>query len=209
MNAQIHGGQVFAASRRRGLPVARILDLSANINPLGPSLKALRRLRRDLDLIRFYPDTDTSELRNIMVKPEVIDSNCILFGNGATSLLHLIPRVLKPRTAIVLEPGFSEYSAALERASCRIHRLLLRPEIGFQLDRGALFETLHRKRPNLIVVGNPNNPTGTTIPHALLSELIHACWAHHICLVVDESFIDFTPNPSRASDADCLDRRHE
>lgn len=201
MNAQIHGGQVFAASRLQGVPLARILDFSANINPLGPSPKALERLRRDLDLIRFYPDTETRQLRDLVAKQEAIDGSSILFGNGATALLHLIPRALKPRSAVVLDPSFSEYSSALERAGCKIRRLSLRPETGFQLDRDALLKILHRKRPNLVVLGNPNNPTGTTIPRRSLSELIDACSAHQICLVVDESFIDFTPHPSRVFEA--------
>ena len=201
MNPQIHGGQVFAASRLQGVTVGRILDFSANINPLGPSPKALQTLRRDLDVIRFYPDAENRELRDLVAKQQAINGSSILFGNGATALLHLIPRALKPRTAVILDPSFSEYSSALERAGCKIRRLFLRPETGFRLDRDALLKVLDRNRPNLVVLGNPNNPTGTTIPRRILSELIDACSAHQICLVVDESFIDFTPHPSRVFDA--------
>ena len=201
MNAQIHGGQVFAASRLQGVPVGRILDFSANINPLGPSPKALQTLRRDLDVVRFYPDAENRELRDLVAKQQAINGSSILFGNGATALLHLIPRALKPRTAVILDPSFSEYSSALERVGCKIRRLFLRPETGFRLDRDALLKVLDRNRPNLVVLGNPNNPTGTTIPRRILSELIDACSAHQICLVVDESFIDFTPHSSRVSEA--------
>jgi threonine-phosphate decarboxylase len=201
VNASTHGGQVFAAARLQGVPPDSILDFSANINPLGPSPKALRRLRRDLSLIRFYPDVENKELRDVVANQVAVNGDCILFGNGATALLHLIPRVLKPRAAVVLEPGFSEYSAALERASCRIARLRLRPEAGFQLDRAALFEALRRTRPDFLVLGNPNNPTGTVLPPPLLSELISVCSQRRIHLVLDESFIDFTPYPSRVADA--------
>jgi threonine-phosphate decarboxylase len=201
MRAPVHGGQVFSAARRHNVPLADILDFSANINPFGPSPKALQRLRRDLDVIRFYPDTENWELRDLVSKQEAIDSGCILFGNGATHLLHLIPRVLKPRTALVLEPGFSEYGSALERAGCRIHRLLLRPQADFRLDRETLFRMLDRSRPQLLVLGNPNNPTGSILPPPLLSELIDACSKRHINLVLDESFIEFAPYPSRALEA--------
>jgi threonine-phosphate decarboxylase len=201
VNAPTHGGQVFAAARLQGVSPDKILDFSANINPLGPSPKALRRLRRDLALIRFYPDAENRELRDVVASESAINGDCILFGNGATALLHLIPRVLKPRTAVVLEPGFSEYSAALERAGCRIHDLLLRPEAGFQLDHAALFDALHRTRPDVLVLGNPNNPTGTIFPSPLISELISVCSRRRIYLVLDESFIDFTTYPSRVADA--------
>jgi threonine-phosphate decarboxylase len=201
VNAQTHGGQVFAAARLQGVAPDRILDFSANINPLGPSPKALQRLRRDLALIRFYPDTENRELRGLVANAAGIDRDCILFGNGATPLLHLIPRALKPRRAVILEPGFSEYSAALKQEHCQIHRLLLRPETGFHLDRKALFDTVRRARPDVLILGNPNNPTGNVVPRRLLSELIDTCSKRRIYLVLDESFLDFTPHPSRALDA--------
>jgi threonine-phosphate decarboxylase len=192
---------VFAAARLRGVSPEHILDFSANINPLGPSPKALRRLRRDLALIRFYPDTENSELRHLVAEETAIPDDCILFGNGATALLHLIPRVLKPRTAVVLEPGFSEYSSALEQEGCRIDRLVLRPETRFQLEGEVLFETLQRVRPDLLILGNPNNPTGNVLPRPLLTQLIHVCSERCIHLVLDESFIDFAPYPSLAFEA--------
>lgn len=201
MNVPTHGGRVFAAARLQGVPVERILDFSANINPLGPSPRALGRLRRDLPLIRFYPDTENEELRDLVVQEAGIKKDCLLFGNGATSLLHLVPRVLKPRAAVVLEPGFSEYSSALTRSGCRIHSLVLRPEAGFQVDREALFGILRRTRPGLLVLGNPNNPTGNLLPRPLLSELIDTCSERRIYLIVDESFLDFTADPSCAFDA--------
>lgn len=201
MSGPIHGGQVFAAACLRGVPLKHILDFSANINPLGPSPRALRRLRRDLPLIRFYPDTENRELRNLIVNEASINGDCILFGNGATPLLHLIPRVLKPRAAVVLEPSFSEYSSALEREGCRIHRVALRPEADFHLDREELFDILRRRRPDLLILGNPNNPTGNFVPRPLLSELIDTCSERRIYLVLDESFIDFTPHPSCAFEA--------
>jgi threonine-phosphate decarboxylase len=196
-----HGGQVFASARLRGVPLDRILDFSANINPLGPSPRAIGRLRRDLALIRFYPETENWELRDLIASEAGINSNCILFGNGATQLLHLIPRVLKPRSAVLLEPSFSEYSSALARVGCRIHRLTLRPQVGFRLDREALFDIFDRTRPDLMILGNPNNPTGKMIPRPLLSELINVCSKQRVYLVLDESFLDFTPHHSYAREA--------
>jgi threonine-phosphate decarboxylase len=201
VKASTHGDQVFAAARLRGVPLDRILDFSANINPLGPSPRAMARLRRDLALIRFYPETENRELRDLMANEAGIDGNCILFGNGATQLLHLIPRVLKPRSAVLLEPSFSEYSSALARVGCRIHRLTLRPQVSFGLDRETLFGILHRTRPDLMILGNPNNPTGKVIPSPLLSELIDLCSKRRVYLVLDESFLDFTPHPSYAREA--------
>lgn len=201
MSGPTHGGQVFAVARFHGVPLENILDFSANINPLGPSPWALRRIRRDLPLIRFYPDTENRELRDLLANEVSIEGDCILFGNGATPLLHLIPRVLKPRVAVLLEPCFSEYSSALERESCQIHRLILNPEEGFHLQPEQLFDSLRRTRPDILILGNPNNPTGKLIPRPLLSELIDVCSKRRIYLVLDESFLDFTEHPSCACEA--------
>jgi threonine-phosphate decarboxylase len=198
MTAPPHGGQVFAAARRRGVPVTSILDFSANINPLGPSPKALRRLRRDLPLIRFYPDVENRELRDLVAKQEGVDNRCILFGNGATQLLHLVSRVLTPKKALFAEPGFAEYRSAFSRAGSTIHAIRLSADIGFRLERTALFDAIRREHPFLILLGQPNNPTGTMVPHSLLSELIEACTRKHIHLVLDESFIEFTSHRSCA-----------
>jgi threonine-phosphate decarboxylase len=201
VSAPPHGGEVFAAARRLGVPVSRVLDFSASINPLGPSPKALRRLRRDLRLIRFYPEAENRELRDLVAEQEGVDPRCILFGNGATQLLHLVPRVLKPRKAVIVEPGFAEYRAALERAGCRVQSLPLSEKAAFRLERTPLLKTIRREHPALLVLGHPNNPTGTAIPDSLLSELIHLCAKNHVQLVVDESFIEFTSRRSRARDA--------
>jgi threonine-phosphate decarboxylase len=187
-----HGGEIFAASRRQGVSVSSVLDFSANINPLGPSPKAVRRLRRELNLIRFYPDSKNEEVRRLVADREAVDPRSILFGNGASQLLHAIPRLLKPASALIVEPGFAEYQAALQAVGCKIHRLYLKSETGFRLERTALFRAVGQKRPKLIILGNPNNPTGGTIPDSLLLELLDCCAKKCIHLVLDESFVDFS-----------------
>jgi threonine-phosphate decarboxylase len=197
----LHGGEVFSAARRLGVPVSSLVDFSASINPLGPSPNALRRLRTELSLIRHYPDSDQQELRDLVAQTENIHPQCILFGNGATQLLHLMARLLKPRKALIVEPGFAEYATALGAVGCRIHRLQLQPETSFRLERTKLFDIIGRKLPDLILLGNPNNPTGVAIPSTLLAELRDRCAKQHIHLVLDESFIDFTFEPSLLQEA--------
>jgi threonine-phosphate decarboxylase len=201
VSAPRHGGNVFAAAQRLGVAVSRILDFSANINPLGPSPKALRRLRSELRLIQHYPDGQNSELRALVAKMEGADPNCLLFGNGATQLLHLVTRFLRPTKALILEPGFAEYEAALRAVKCKIHRLYLAPEVCFCLEPDRLFGAIRHQRPDLIVLANPNNPTGKTIPHSVLLELCRLCSKKRIPLLLDESFIDFTREPSFLAEA--------
>ena len=123
-----HGGDIWGAAEQQGVPLSRLLDFSANINPLGPSLKARKRLARDVSLVALYPDKRQAELRKLLAARDGVVEDCILFGNGATQLIHLIPRVGRYSRALVVEPAFSEYRRALSNSGSEIREFLLRPK---------------------------------------------------------------------------------
>lgn len=198
MTRMTHGGDVFGAARRLGIPVSHLTDFSASINPMGISHRALRRLKRELPLVRHYPDAAQKELRDLIASEEKIDSHCILFGNGATQLLHLFSRWLNPGKALLLAPGFSEYWNALQRVNCTIAEYVLTPEEHFQINPASLIGRIKEERPNLVMLANPNNPTGALIPHSALVELAKFCCGRAIHLILDESFLDFTSQSSLA-----------
>jgi threonine-phosphate decarboxylase len=198
MNSPRHGGDIWGAARRRGLSVTRIVDFSASINPLGLSPKARRRLKRDIDLITYYPDRCQEEIRRLVASRDGVHPDCILFGNGATQLIHLIPRALGCRKALIIEPSFSEYRAALESCGAKVVEFRTESEKSFQLDLKALLSAAQIERPDVIFLGNPNNPTGTLIPRRTLSCVMNFCTNHRINLAVDESFIEFTGEHSLA-----------
>jgi threonine-phosphate decarboxylase len=193
-----HGGDIFGAARRLGVPVSGIMDFSASINPLGLSPRVSRRLKEELGLVCHYPDLRQADLRSLVASREKIDPNNILFGNGATQLLYLIPRHLKPRKALLAPPTFSEYASALRCSGCRIRECRLDPERCFRVEPDRLLRTLGAERPDVLILGNPNNPTGAVIPPESLAEIIKVCVRQRVHLVVDESFIEFTSQPSLA-----------
>jgi threonine-phosphate decarboxylase len=192
MSTGEHGGDIWGAAERRGVPLARLLDFSANINPLGPSLKARERLARDVSLVALYPDKKQAELRRLLAARDGIAEDCILFGNGATQLIHLIPRVGRYRRAIILEPAFSEYRRALSNSGSKIGEFLLTPKDNFHLDLNLLLRVLGREQPNVLFLANPNNPTGLVLPRRMLLDVSAFCEERDIDLIVDESFIEFT-----------------
>lgn len=198
MTPMSHGGDVFGAARRLGIPVSQLVDFSASINPMGISPRALRRLKHELRLVRHYPDAAQQELRDLIASEEKIDSQCILFGNGATQLLHLVCRCLNPRKALLVAPGFSEYWNGLHRTGCKIAACALKPEESFQLKLADLIHCIDEKLPGLVILANPNNPTGTLVSHSSLIELAKLCRSWAIHLVLDEAFLDFTSQPSLA-----------
>src|SRR5262249_50542771 len=113
MTPPIHGGNIYKAARERRIPVDRIMDFSANINPLGPPATGIRAIRSTLKQIRHYPDPDCWQLRQVLAQQCGVDPDMILVGNGSTELIHLLPRALAITSALILGPTFEEYARAL------------------------------------------------------------------------------------------------
>jgi threonine-phosphate decarboxylase len=195
MTSTGHGGDVFDAARRLNVPLSELIDFSASINPLGISSRAIRRLKREVDLARHYPDRAQQELRELIATRHRIDPRCILFGNGATQLLHLIPRCLKPGKALLLAPGFSEYCNALLHERCRIYYYSLKAKNKFQLQVARFLQSIPRSI-EMIVLANPNNPTGQLLGERELNDVVEYCGNRGHYLLVDESFLDFTAQRS-------------
>lgn len=193
-----HGGDIFGAARRLDVPISARLDFSASINPLRLSPRVSRRLKEELRLVCHYPDRRQADLRSLVASRENIDPESMLFGNGATQLLYLIPHHLNPKKALLAQPTFSEYAAALRCSGCKIREHQVEAERRFHFELKGLLGSLAGARPDMLILGNPNNPTGAVIPPEILSEIVTACTRRRIHFVVDESFIDFTSQRSLA-----------
>lgn len=189
-----HGGLLARAARIAGLPRDRILDFSTNVNPLGPPPAVLEAVRRaEADLLR-YPDPEAHALPERVAALHGARPDQVVLGNGAAELIHLLPRALPVRTALVLEPTFTEYAAAVARAGGRVLRAALPSgPVGWLLplvprDPGD-------PDPDAVFVCRPNNPTGALADaHAL-----EAFTRGGATLVVDEAFLDFVAGPPQSA----------
>jgi histidinol-phosphate aminotransferase len=76
----------------------------------------------------------------------------------------LIARALRPRHAVVVHPSFTSPEVALRHAGARVHRLLLPAALPARARRGA-------GDADLVVVGNPTNPTGVLHPRRAVEAL--------------------------------------
>jgi histidinol-phosphate aminotransferase len=113
----------------------------------------------------------------------------VLLTAGAAEAFVLLARALMPRRAVVVHPQFTEPEAALRDAGHTVDRVLLRAEDGFRLDPAAVPEDA-----DLVVIGNPTNPTSVLHPAALIARLARPGRV----LVVDEAFMDALPGEREA-----------
>jgi threonine-phosphate decarboxylase len=182
-----HGGDIYGRGQR-----APLLDFSANINPLGMP-EAVRRAAMDaVDGAVHYPDPYCRALRDALAEAEGLPASWFFCANGAADALFRLAIALRPKRALITAPTFSEYTAALHAARCRIRRHTLREERGFALTEEILGEL---DGADAVFLCNPNNPTGALIQPLLLREILSRCAAKGILLLVDECFNDFLGDP--------------
>jgi histidinol-phosphate aminotransferase len=157
-----------------------LVDLAVNVRPSTPPPWLREVIRAATDDIAAYPDpaaaTEAVARRHGRPSPEV------LVTAGAAEAFTLIARAFRPRRAVVVHPQFTEPEAALRAAGHRVERAILPPP--FQLDPGTIPE-----ESDLVIVGNPTNPTSVLHPADTLRALARPART----LVVDEAFADCVP----------------
>ena len=159
-----------------------LVDLAVNVRAGTPPPWLRERLRSTLDALAAYPDGRSA--RAAVARRHGRPADEVLLTSGAAEAFVLLARTLKPRRALVVHPQFTEPEAALADAGHLVERLLLRPEDGFRLDPARVPE-----EADLVVIGNPTNPTSVLHPAADLAALARPGRT----LIVDEAFADTVP----------------
>lgn len=186
----VHGGIVFQAARELGVGVEDILDFSANINPLGMPARAWEALNRALAQLQHYPEMYAESLVKHIALQSHQPEHQILAGNGSTELIYLLVRVLKPKTALIVAPAFTEYQRAVKVYRGKVDFCYTLYEDNFAPRINALVAALE-KRPDVLFLGNPNNPTGSLLRPVELVPLLEAAREYGTICIIDEAFIDF------------------
>ena len=210
----IHGGIKPAELRALGLQPADCLDFSASVSPLGPpaAVAPAIAIAAAAASLAAYPDPHCLELKDAIAahhaSHRVAPAN-IIAGNGSTEIIHLLARnsVGNPppgsaKSALLLTPTYGEYAGAVRLAGGTIHTLdATRTAAGFRWDLDAAARAIANRRPALVFICNPNNPTGTLLPATDLRHLTRACTAAGSLLVVDEAYINLADAPAAANAA--------
>lgn len=182
----VHGGDIY-----RHKPD---YDFSANINPLGVNDRILKAATDSLKDMANYPDVYCAKLRAALAQSLEVNPEWLYFGNGAADVLFTLVLALKPKRALLLSPTFAEYEQALQSIDCHIDYYNLTKENAFTLTLDYL--QLLTDDLDLLILCNPNNPVGNTIPTSILQAILATCQTHGITIIMDECFNDFLENDS-------------
>jgi threonine-phosphate decarboxylase len=187
----VHGGDILGTAARYGLNPGKIIDFSANINPLGPPPAVYEAIQANLPKIVHYPDPRCGRLTAALSQYFQVPQTQIICGNGASELIFLLLAQLSPRVVLLPVPSFSEYEIAARVAGAEVRYLPLDPEKNFVLAPRDLEQAV--AGVDLVFLCSPNNPVGNQIAGESLAEVIQISVARGAFTVVDESFLDFVP----------------
>ncbi|GBG13831.1 cobalamin biosynthetic protein CobC [Novimethylophilus kurashikiensis] len=171
-----HGGKLLAASQRYGIPLDRWIDLSTGIHPIGwpvPPIPA--------ECWQRLPEDDDGLLS---AAAEYYGTSHLIACAGSQAAIQILPMLRPPSRVGILSPTYAEHAHAWQRAGHQVEAVSeMRPDV------------------DVLVLANPNNPTGRLISPNILREWHAELAGRGGWLVVDEAFMDAMPENSLAADA--------
>lgn len=186
-----HGGDLDAIERKYGIPKNDIVDFSGNINPLGFPQSVSSQLAQNISIVSTYPDKNYTSLRNCISKYTNANPSHITVGNGSTELISAFIKSIQSKNTIIIGPAYSEYEREATLSGGNFSYFPLEEQNSFVLDLDKLLESLS-KEVDLLIVCNPNNPTGTAITAQQMEKILYHCKKNNTYVMVDETYIEFS-----------------
>ena len=188
-----HGGNIYKIFREKNID--KILDYSSNINPYGLPENLKKEIFEKLFVLERYPDPDYIELREKIAEKNNLNIENIIVGNGATEIIFLFMKILSPKKVLIVSPTFGEYERAIKASTLandnlKINYFELKEAENFVLNIKNL-ETELENNYDLLILCNPNNPTGQFLKLKKLEEILKICEQKNTKLFVDEAFVEF------------------
>lgn len=182
----MHGGR-FLEYAKTG---KSFIDFSASINPYGLDNNLKKILTDSILTLEHYPNVDYSEINDIISKKHNVNIDDIYLGNGANSIIFRLFQTFKNGINICIPvPSFESYRLAAESIDADLIYYNM-PNLHIDED---IFDILS-ENIDILVLTNPNNPTGFVIEDELLYKTITYCKQKDIFVLIDECFLEFVEN---------------
>ncbi|GAB4242086.1 MAG: histidinol-phosphate transaminase [Thermoleophilia bacterium] len=166
----------------------RVVKLASNESPEEPFPEVLEAIARAAAGANRYPDGAWRDLRGALADVWGVDRSDVILGNGSCDLLLLLGQaLLMPGTKLVYGwPSFVIYRTMAEASLAEPVEVGLRDH---RHDLSAMLEAVD-ERTHMIIVCNPNNPTGSYLPSAEIRAFLEAV-PPEIAVVLDEAYVEF------------------
>jgi hypothetical protein len=191
-----HGGAFFDAigdeldqlERRFGVINADVLD--AWFDPAPDVMASLAE--HFAWALRTSPPVGSDGMRRVVARTRGVNDTNILPGAGSSDLIFLALRhwLNADSRVLILDPMYGEYAHVLERVvGCRVERLELARSRKYAVSVAELSERLEH-RYDLVVLVNPNSPTGQHLPACALEDVLRAAPAS-TRFWIDETYVEY------------------
>jgi histidinol-phosphate aminotransferase len=166
-----------------------IAQLASNESPSPPHPKVIGAIAAAAGAMNRYPDPDATLLRRRIAERYDTDPARVAVGNGSCEILLAAAEALCEPGAEILYawPAFSMYPYLPALTGAREIRVPLGKGEVHDLDAMAAEVTAATQ---LLLVCNPNNPTGTHVPAAEVGEFC-AGLPPHVTVILDEAYVEF------------------
>ena len=172
----------------RELGLRHVVKLASNENPLGPSPKALRAMRRAIREVHLYPEGSSYYLVQRLSAELGVPGEQILIGNGSNEILELLSRgFLSPGDQIISsETSFLVYPILAKACGADFVAV---PMKDHRYDLEGILKAI-TDRTRIVFIANPNNPTGTYVTDREVAAFLEKV-PPHVVVCFDEAYVDF------------------
>ena len=169
-------------------PTICSVKLDANEGDKDLYLDLLKKLGESDITLNYYPDDSYSELKKEINNYVGYEPKNITVGNGSSELLDLCVKTFvdKDETILSLDPTFSMYSIYAQVFSAKY--IGAKADEDFKVNVDSIIKDIKENNPKLIMLCNPNNPTGSVLTKEEVRKIVKSTDA---LIALDEAYMEF------------------
>ena len=169
-------------------PTVCSVKLDANEGDKDLYRDLLKKLGESDITLNYYPDDSYSELKKEINNYVGYEPKNITVGNGSSELLDLCVKTFvdKDETILSLDPTFSMYSIYAQVFSAKY--IGAKAEEDFKLNVDSIIKDIKKNNPKLVILCNPNNPTGSVLTKEEVRKIVKSTDA---LIALDEAYMEF------------------
>jgi histidinol-phosphate aminotransferase len=186
LGGYVPGKSPETVAKQVEVPVEGIIKLDANENPYGCSPR-VRQALGSYHYFNIYPDAEQTELRKLLQDYTGVGAEHIVADNGSDQLIDLVFRLfVAPRDEVInCVPTFDMFRFGTELCNGKL--VEVPRDENYFVNVNAVKRAIS-KRTKIIVLANPNNPTGTPIPRQDILEIVDT----GVPVLADEAYVEFS-----------------
>ena len=173
---------------QKELGIKKAIKLASNENPFGTSQRVREAIKNYLKNIHIYPDSHCVSLKEKLSSKLNVDYSQIIIGNGSDEVIELIFKAYIDKNDEILTcyPTFQYYKIAAQQTFGTFKEIPLK---NYCFDLKGLLDSIDKKT-KIIIICNPNNPTGTYIENKQLYDFVKKI-PENVLLIIDEAYFEF------------------